>query len=69
MTKQVSDWERLMQATLNRKYMELEEKERVIRNYQAQLRAMSQHISELKLTNKQLCRQVQYLILKQTSHD
>ena len=69
MTKQVSDGERLMQATLNRKYMELEEKDREIKNYQAQLRAMSQHISELKLTNKQLCRQIQYLVLNKVNHE
>lgn len=67
MTRHISDSERLTQAMLNRKETELTEKEREIKNYQAQLRALTAHITELKESNKILCAQIQYLISKRTS--
>lgn len=64
MARTISDSERLTQATLNKKYMELEEKNREIKEYQAQLRAMKGYITELKDSNKILCNQINYLLLK-----
>ena len=69
MTRHLSDSERLTMAMLNRKEIELSEKNGQLKNYEAQLRAMKGYISELKESNKILCSQVNYLISKRQNND
>lgn len=65
MTKQITDSERLTQLTLNRKYMELEEKEKQIIQLRRELEALRLQLREDKETINQLCRQISSLLLKQ----
>ena len=65
MTKQITDSERLTQLTLNRKYMELEEKEKQITQLRRELEALRLQLREDKETINQLCRQISSLLLKQ----
>lgn len=65
MTKQLSDSERLMQITLNRKYLELEEKDRTIKQLGREIEVLKLKIKEDKDTINQLCKQVAYLSIKQ----
>lgn len=69
MTRHISDSERLTQAALNRKYMELEQERREKNNYIQQLKAMKIYISELKESNKILAAQVNYLVSKRLHND
>ena len=66
--RHLSDSERLIQAALNRKYMELEQCEKEKQNYIQQLKALKLYIWELKESNKILAAQVKYLISKHSNH-
>lgn len=66
MTKQVTDSERLLQMTLNRKYTELEEKNRQIKQLQRENDALKSQIRDNKETINTLCRQVSSLLLNKT---
>ena len=66
--RHLSDSERLTQAALNRKYMELEQCEKEKQNYIQQLKALKVYIWELKESNKILAAQVKYLISKHSNH-
>lgn len=68
MTKQISDSERLTQMTLNRKYQELEEKDREIKQLQREIDALKIQHREDKETINQLCVQISSLILNQKIH-
>ena len=69
MTRHISDSERLTNAMLNRKIMELEESQREKNNYIQQLKAMKTYVSELKESNKILAAQVNYLVSKRLHND
>ena len=68
MTKQITDSERLLQMTLNRKYSELEEKDRQIKQLQREIDALKIQHREDKETINQLCVQISSLILNQKIH-
>lgn len=68
MGRHVSDGERLAIASLNRKETELAETKKQLENLEAQLRAMSGYITELKDANKILGAQVNYLVHKQLNN-
>ena len=61
--KHLSDSERLTQLTLNRKYMELEEKDRVIERLQRENGCLKLQIAEQKETISNLCNQISRLFL------
>ena len=63
MTKQITDSERLLQMTLNRKYTELEEKDRQIKQLQREKESLLSQVREHKETSNTLCRQVSSLLL------
>ena len=64
MTKHISDWEKLLQMTLNRKYTEIEEKDKIILQLQRELSCLKLRISEDKETIYNLCNQINRLIKK-----
>lgn len=66
MTKHISDSERLLQATLNRKYLELEQKDKEIKQLQREKDVLLSQRNEDKETINQLCRQISYLLLNKT---
>ena len=68
MAKQITDSERLTQLTLNRKYQELEEKDREIKQLQREIDALKIQHREDKETINQLCVQISSLILNQKIH-
>lgn len=68
MTKHITDSERLTQMTLNRKYMELEEKEREIKRLNTLLSCKDVQIREYQNSVKTLCRQINDLVLNQCNH-
>ena len=68
MTKQITDSERLTQLTLNRKYQELEEKDREIKQLKREIDALKIQLRENKETINQLCVQISSLILNQKIH-
>lgn len=68
MAKQITDSERLTQLTLNRKYQELEEKDREIRQLKREIDALKIQHREDKETINQLCVQISSLILNQKIH-
>lgn len=68
MTRHITDSERLTQAALNRKYMELEEKERQIKKLETLLSCKDIQIREYQNSVKVLCRQINDLVLKQANH-
>ena len=68
MTKQITDSERLLQMTLNRKYTELEEKDRQIKQLQRENEALKSQIRENKETISQLCVQLSSLVLTHKIH-
>ena len=68
MAKQITDSERLTQLTLNRKYQELEEKDRQIKQLQREIDALKIQHREDKETINQLCVQISSLILNQKIH-
>lgn len=65
MTKHITDSEKLVQMTLNRKYMELEQKDKQIAQLQRELDCLKLQLKEDKETISQLCRQLSTLFLKQ----
>ena len=68
MTKHISDSERLLQATLNRKYLELEQKDKEIKQLQREKDVLLSQKNEDKETINQLCRQISYLLLNQNQN-
>lgn len=68
MTKQISDSERLTQMTLNRKYQELEEKDRQIKQLTREIDSLKLQVKEDKETINTLCRQISSLLLKKPIH-
>ena len=66
MTKHISDSERLLQATLNRKNLELEQKDKEIKQLQREKDVLLSQKNEDKETINQLCRQISYLLLNKT---
>ena len=68
MTKHISDSERLLQSTLNRKYLELEQKDKEIKQLQREKDVLLSQKNEDKETINQLCRQISYLLLKQNQN-
>lgn len=68
MTRTISDSERLTQMTLNRKYMELEDKEREIKQLRRLLAAKEIQINEYKNSIKILCNQVHDLTFNHCNH-
>lgn len=68
MTKQISDSERLTQMTLNRKYLELEEKDRQIKQLTREIDSLKLQVKEDKETINTLCRQISSLLLKKPIH-
>lgn len=66
MTKHISDSERLLQATLNRKILELEQKDKEIKQLQREKDVLLSQRNEDKETINQLCRQISYLLLNKT---
>ena len=65
MTRTISDWEKLTQLALNKKYLELEEKDKEIQKLQRELYVLQMQIDEYKETISQLCVQMNHLFLKQ----
>ena len=68
MPKQISDSERLTQMTLNRKYQELEEKDRQIKQLTREIDSLKLQVKEDKETINTLCRQISSLLLKKPIH-
>ena len=68
MTKQISDSERLTQMTLNRKYLELEEKDRQIKQLTREIDSLRLQVKEDKETINTLFRQISSLLLKKPIH-
>lgn len=62
--KHVSESERLLQATLNKKYMEIEELKKVIHQLQKEKDCLNMRIREYKDCNVMLCKQIAYLFSK-----
>ena len=69
MPKHVTDSERLVIATLNRRETELKQARELIDQLKKQLRVQNDYITELKKSNKLLASQVRFLVHKQISHD
>jgi predicted RNase H-like nuclease (RuvC/YqgF family) len=63
MGKTISDSERLTQITLNRKYRELEGKDKEIERLTRENEALLLQIREYKDTINQLCRELSSLVL------
>ena len=61
MTKHISESEKLVQLTLNRKYMELEEKDKQIKQLTRELEVLKLNIKEDKDTIYNLCNQINRL--------
>lgn len=68
MPKQITDSERLTQMTLNRKYQELEEKDRQIKQLTREIDSLKLQVKEDKETINTLCRQISSLLLKKPIH-
>ncbi len=68
MPKQITDSERLTQMTLNRKYQELEEKDRQIKQLTREIDSLRLQVKEDKETINTLCRQISSLLLKKPIH-
>ena len=69
MTRHISDSERLVIASLNRKETELKQTREELDQLRKQLKAMSWYITELKESNKILSAQVNYLVHKKIAND
>lgn len=65
MAKHISDSERLVIASLNRKETELKQTKDELNRAYKQLKVMKDYITELKDSNKILAAQVNYLVHKQ----
>lgn len=64
MVKHITESERLLQATLNKKYMELEQKDKQIEMLERELDCLKLQLHEHKETISQLCWQLSRLFLK-----
>ena len=69
MAKQISDSERLVIASLNKKETENKQLKEELEQLKKQLKAMSWYITELKDSNKILASQVNYLVYKKIQND
>lgn len=69
MAKQITESEKLVQLTLNRKYMELEQKDRRIKQLEREKSCLELQIKEFKEIISDLCIQINRLVLKQKQND
>ena len=69
MAKQITESEKLVQLTLNRKYMELEQKDRRIKQLEREKSCLELQIKEFKEIISDLCIQFNRLFLKQKQND
>lgn len=65
MAKQITESEKLVQFTLNRKYMELEQKDKQIKQLEREKSCLELQIKEYKEIVSDLCVQINRLVLKQ----
>ena len=65
MAKQITESEKLVQLTLNRKYMELEQKDKQIKQLERELECLKMQVKEYKEIVSDLCVQINHLVLKQ----
>ena len=68
MTRTISDSERLVIAKLNRTETELKQAKDTITQYEKQLKAQTNYITELKDANKMLAAQLNFLVRKQVNN-
>ena len=69
MAKQITESEKLVQLTLNRKYMELEQKDRRIKQLEREKSCLELQVKEFKEIISDLCIQINRLVLKQKQND
>ena len=69
MAKHISESEKLVQLTLNRKYMELEQKDRRIKQLEREKSCLELQVREFKEIISDLCIQINRLVLKQKQND
>ena len=69
MAKQITESEKLVQLTLNRKYMELEQKDKQIKQLERELGCLKMQVKEYKEIVSDLCVQINRLVLKQKQND
>lgn len=65
MAKQITESEKLVQLTLNRKYMELEQKDKQIKQLEREKSCFELQVKEYKEIVSDLCVQINRLVLKQ----
>ena len=65
MWKTISESEKLVQLTLNRKYMELEQKDKQIKQLEREKSCLEMQVKEYKEIVSDLCVQINRLVLKQ----
>ena len=68
MAKQVSDWERFTQLTLNKKLQELKQKEKECEALKQTIKSLEERLEENKETINTLCRQIPTLVCNQYIH-
>lgn len=68
MAKQVSDWERFTQLTLNKKLKELKLKEKECEDLKRTIDSLNERLEENKETINTLCRQISTLVCNQYIH-
>lgn len=68
MIKHVTDSERLITAALNRKETQLKEAYEKIDRQEAEIRALTTYITELRNSNKILCNQISNLFSYHRNH-
>lgn len=69
MAKHISESEKLVQLTLNRKYMELEQKDKQIKQLEREKSCLELQVKEYKEIVSDLCVQINRLVLKQKQND
>ena len=69
MAKQITESEKLVQLTLNRKYQELEQKEKEIKELNRQVEVLQLQLKEYKDTISSLCIQLNRLFLYHKNND
>ena len=69
MAKQITESEKLVQLTLNRKYMELEQKDKQIKQLEREKSCLEMQVKEYKEIVSDLCVQINRLVLKQKQND
>ena len=69
MAKQITESEKLVQLTLNRKYMELEQKDKRIKQLEREKSCLEMQVKEYKEIVSDLCVQINRLVLKQKQND